>query len=333
MIMFNVFKKKIFVFVIFLIFPVICFGQLDMSYTLSRELDVEVIPNYPKPNDWVFIEIALYTDNLDSADITWLKDGREVVSGKGLKEFSFRTGNIGEQTDIEIRIELLNGSSFSKKMTFNPADVDLTWEANSYVPPFYKGKALHPKQGLIKIVAMPEFVKNGKRTPPEDLIYEWSNDVSVYKNQSGYGKYAVVLNGSLLGKQEKIRVLVTDPVNNLVAESFLDISPVKPEIVFYENNPFYGYIFDQALSGRFNMKSPEVQIVSSPFYFTKEDLDLIKNTWLLNGNNAPELSGSKTVVFRKPEEKSGQSSIFLRMENENRILQQAEKTLVVSFDK
>ena len=32
---------------------------------------------------------------------------------------------------------------------------------------FYKGKALHSRQGNLKIVAMPEFVKNGKRTAPK----------------------------------------------------------------------------------------------------------------------------------------------------------------------
>ena len=83
------------------------------------------------------------------------------------------------------------------------------------------GKALHSRQGnSAKIVAMPEFVKNGKRVGAENLIYEWSNGVDVYQSQNGYGKSVLILNGSTLGQTDKIEVLVTDPVNNLVAEAF-----------------------------------------------------------------------------------------------------------------
>jgi hypothetical protein len=133
---------------------------VNMPYALSSELNVEIIPTYPRPNEMVFVNLALYTDDLNSADISWYQDGKNVLSGKGEVKYSFKAGSVGTETKIEIRIKLLSGASFSKTFTLNPASVDLVWEANSYVPPFYKGKALHPRQGSLKLVAMPEFVKN-----------------------------------------------------------------------------------------------------------------------------------------------------------------------------
>lgn len=326
---------KIILVVGILILPAISFAQfnfnVDMPYALTNELNVEVVPTYPKPNEQVWMYLTMYTEDLNSSDITWYKDGKNVLSGKGEVKYSFQTGSVGEETKIEIKIKLLNGTSFSKSFTLNPAGVDIVWEANSYVPPFYKGKALHPRQGSLKMVAMPEFVINGKRIAPEKLIYKWSNGVNVYESQSGYGKNVVTLNGSLLGGQENIEVLVTDPVNNLVAQSFVDIDPVDPEIVFYENNPYYGHIFDLAIASSFDLKTDEVQVLAAPFYFTKESYGLLQYVWRLNNQSIPDLSESRTAIFRKPEGESGSSVISLRMENSNRILQQAESNLTMSF--
>lgn len=314
------------------VLPIISSAQsVNIPYALSSELNVEIIPTYPRPNEMVFINLTLYTDDLNSADISWYQDGKAVLSGKGEVRYSFKNGSVGTETNIEIRIKLLSGVSFSKTFTLNPASVDLVWEANSYVPPFYKGKALHSRQGSLKLVAMPEFVKNGKRILPQNLIYQWSNGVDVYQSQSGYGKSVVTLNGSLLGKQENIEVLVTDPVNNLVAQGFIDISPIDPEIVFYQNDPYYGLIFDSAIAGSFDLKTNEVQILSAPFFFTKEGGGLLQYNWMLNGQTIPDLSGSRTAIFKKPENESGRSTISLRMENANRILQQADGGLEMIF--
>lgn len=302
----------------------------EMNYALARELGVEVIPTYPRPNENVSINLTLYTDDLNSADITWYKDGKKVLSGKGEVSYSFKTGVIGETTEIKININFLSGSSLSKSINFNPASVDLVWEANSYVPPFYRGKALHSRQGNLKIVAMSEFVKDGKRTDSKDLVYKWSNQTEVYQNQSGYGKNVLVLNGSLLGKSENVIVTVTDPLNNITAQGAINIVPTNPEIVFYENNPYYGHIFDVAINGTYDLKTEEIQIIAAPFYFTKDKN--LEYTWRLNGQSVPNLAGSLTAVFRKPEEETaGRSNISLQIINPDKVLQEADKNLVINF--
>ena len=180
---------------------------------------------------------------------------------------------------------------------------------------------------------MPEFVKNDKRISPENLVYEWSNIVEAYQSQSGYGKNVLVLNGSILGKSESIQVLVTDPVNNLVSQSFIKITPTSPEMVFYKNDPYYGNIFDSAITNILNLNTKEVQILAAPYYFTKEKDGSLKYDWQLNGRGVPALSDSRTAVFRKPENETGKSVISLQVQNTNRILQQADGSLTMSFEK
>ena len=315
-----------------LITPIFALAQLniDIISALPSELGVEVIPDYPKPNSVVFVNLAMYTEDLDSAEIAWYLNGKVALQGKGAKQFSFRTGKVGVESKIEIRIKLKSGVTFSRNFSIIPASVDILWEADSYVPPFYQGKALHPKQGRLKLAAMPEFVKNGKRIPPSDLIYKWSNGLDVYESQSGYGKNVVIIDGALLGTTERISVLVTDPINNLVAQGFVDISTVNPEIVFYKRDPYYGFLFEQSLKNKVVLDQDEIEVVVSPYYITKEREGLLQYNWRLNGTNAPELSRSKNVVFRRPEEE-GRSLITVEVENLARLLQITDSNLVVEF--
>lgn len=326
------FKKFVIIALVVVFWPIFSSAQsINIPFAFSNELNVDINPTYPRPNEQVSLNLSLYTDDLDSATITWYQDGKSVLSGKGEKQYSFTMGPAGEETNIEIFINLLSGASFSKSFVLVPASVDIVWEAESYVPPFYQGKALHPYQGLLKLVAMPNFVKNGQRVAASNLIYKWTSGLNVLQNESGYGKDVVLLSGRSLGQNEEIRVLVTDPTNNLVAQNVLYLKPVTPEIVFYENNPYYGTIFNKAVSRSFNLEREEVEILAAPFYFTKEASGLLKYEWRLNGQNIPDLAGSRTAVFRKPEGQTGQSNISLQMENLNHILQQTDASLSVIF--
>jgi hypothetical protein len=313
-----------------LLLPIVSFGQTFGSPSLSSELGVEIIPTYPKPNQNVSINLTLYSGDLNSADITWYQNGKNVLSGKGEKRYSFKMGPAGTETEIEIRIKLMGGSSFTKTFTLGGADVDLVWEASTYTPPFYKGKAMHGFQGYLKVVAMPDFVKNDTLVSPKNLIYEWSNGTSVYESQSGYGRDTLVLNGSLLGREEQIDVLVTDPTTNLVANDFIVIGPIEPEVVFYENSPYYGPIFDKAIRS-LELEAEETQILAAPYNLSKEPLGKLVYDWRLNGVSVPELKNSRTAIFKKPEEGSGQSAISLSIENLNRVLQQGSGQVNIEF--
>ncbi len=327
-------QKTIVLLAIFLFsLPAFAFAQqldIDIPFALSNELRVEIIPTYIRPYEKVYINLSLYTADLDSADIAWFVDGKQTQIGHGLKTYSFTAKAPGETTDIDIRIRLNDGTVFNKQLSLTPISVDLLWEAQGYTPPFYKGKTLHAQQGVIKVVAMPEFIRNGERVDPKSLIYQWSNGVEGYVEQSGYGRQTLVINGSLLGKTENIEVVVKDPKSNLETEAFVDIGTVSPQIVFYEYSPYYGHIYNQSLSGNKKMEKDEMQIVAAPYFFS--DTNNITYNWTLNGNSAENLKGYRTVLFRKPEDTRGSSLISLNITNPYKILQFADKSLSLSFD-
>lgn len=315
-----------------LLVPVFTFAQqVNIPFALSNELNVDVNPDYPRPNENTTISLSLYSDDLTTATISWYQDDELVLSGIGKTIHQFTMGNVGEETKIRIVINLLNGISFSKQLSFTPASVDLVWEAESYVHPFYKGKALHPRQGSIKVVAVPEFYRNGNKIPAENLVYTWTNGLKAVQNQSGYGRNVVFLDGSLFGRTERIEVIVVDPINNLVASQVINIAPIAPEILFYENNPYYGYLFDVAIPNQFKLVSDEAEIVASPYFFTKEDVPFFNYNWRINNSTVPSIADSMSAIFRRPEE-SGRSQVSLEIANQSRLLQQAQKSFSINFD-
>src|SRR3989344_8617863 len=231
----NTLIQKLIIFTLFVfLLPTSIFAQIniDIGAALNSELNVEVIPTYPKPNSVVFIQLEMYSENLDKAEITWNQDGKIFVKGNGKKTYSFKAGESGTETNIEVRVKLQSGNTFYKSMIIKPIGVDLIWQSDSYVPPFYKGKALHPKQGNLRIVAMPDFRdSNGKMVPQNNLIYKWSDGNTVYDNQSGYGKNVLNIEGSILGRGSRVEVLVTSPTDNGAASEILEVATSDPEII------------------------------------------------------------------------------------------------------
>lgn len=307
--------------------------NINLDATLQDELNVEIIPTYPKPNEMVYIKLDMYSEDLDKAEITWNQDNKILIKENGKKTYNFVSPSSGQETKIEIRVKLQSGKIFYKLITIRPASVDLIWQSNSYVPVFYKGKTLHPKQGDLSIVAMPDFRDaQGNPIPAKSLIFKWSDGNNTYDDQSGYGKNVLRINGSLLGRDERIDVLVTDPNSNKVAFDYIQIPTIIPEVVFYEVSPFYGPRFNKSISDSLKLSGEEIEVFAAPFFASDINKSTTYFNWKLNGISSTELLRSKTVVFRKPEGKSGSSNISLTVENGSKILQETTGSFRINFE-
>jgi len=61
-----------------------------------------------------------------------------------------------EQINRSISIILDSTHRIDKEIVIEPAQLDILWEStDSYVPPFYEGKALPSIESTIKVVALP----------------------------------------------------------------------------------------------------------------------------------------------------------------------------------
>src|SRR3989304_7885141 len=142
---------------LYLIATLLLFGSLALRANAAPSTDilVDITPPNPAPYENTTITLKSYVYNLDSVMISWSLNSKTAASGVGKKSFSATAPAAGGDTSIVATISLPDGT-IESKITLKPSVMVLLWQANdSYVPPFYRGKALPTPDSEVKIVAIP----------------------------------------------------------------------------------------------------------------------------------------------------------------------------------
>src|SRR3989344_5564313 len=125
-----------------LLFATFMLLSTTVSAQSASDILVNIVPPNPAPHENTTIVLKSYVNNLDAAMITWSLDGKTVASAIGKKSFSFTAPAAGIEASVVVTVTLPDGP-VETKINIKPSVMVLLWQANdSYVPPFYKGKAL-----------------------------------------------------------------------------------------------------------------------------------------------------------------------------------------------
>ncbi|MEK7572742.1 MAG: hypothetical protein AAB493_02730, partial [Patescibacteria group bacterium] len=294
----------------------------------SGEITLEINPQYPKENEEVRASLSTFTTDLNKAKISWKLDGQTALEGVGKTNFSFNVGISGSQTNLEIKIETLNGSVVNKQIYLSPSSVDMLWEAyDTYAPPFYKGKTMAPIEGMVKVVAIP----SNKNLA--GFNYNWRQDNKNKTASSGYEKNYYLYKNSYLEKNNEIEATVSDIFGSDNGSGKITITPGVPKIVFYEKNSSFGTKWEKALSDGFIINPNGTTIVAEPYFFSIKDLNSSNYSfkWFLNGEQTI-IPNQKNSLAIKPEGgKSGSSNIKITINNIPTLFQSVSKELNVNF--
>lgn len=298
--------------------------------TGEKPIIVTVSPKYPKAFEKVVVQVENYSKDLNATDISWSLNGKVVLKGIGQKKFEFETGKLGSASNISI-----NMGGKTESLTIRPTVVDLIWQADSSVPPFYKGKSLHSNQGKLTVVAEPFFITSqGSRLNPANLTYKWRKNNILDNNASGYGKSAYKIPTQVLMKPIDIEVEVSSTDNIFKSSSKITISESPTQTILYESHPLFGIRYETALSDKTFVLSgnDEVSVSAVPFFFSRSNnFSGLKYVWKLNGS-AVSYSG-QTATFRKPENVSGKSEIVVDVSGIENVFQKSGAKFSLDFSK
>lgn len=334
----NAFKKTVGIAMLFFL-PFVALNVTAQTKSISLDdiensIQIKTLPQFPKANEEVSIRIESFSSDLNTAEIIWALDGKIQSKSLGKKDFSFTTGKLGTVSLVKIIIKTTEGRTIEKTVVVKPALVDLVWEANSYTPPFYKGKALYAHQSKVTIVAMPHMLdSNKKEINPKNLIYKWIKNGKVLGQISGYGKNSFSLVESIISNPIEIEVEVTSSDKSLKAKGEMILDPIESRAIIYENNPLYGIIYEKAMGEELKLAGREITLSVAPYFFSREDVDSqkINYDWNMNGAdiNSKKNAGSKT--FRRVGDTDGASRVSVELQNENRELQSASASVSLNF--
>lgn len=301
--------------------------------SLPKLLTMKLSNRIPSPNEEVTISLENYSIDLYTSQISWYKNDSLVERGFGKKDFTFNVGGLGTSDTITAVVLTKNGEQISTSKTFSPAEVDVVWEGDVYTPPFYKGKALVSHRSVVKIVAIPNFIDSNKSKISDDkLMYVWKKNGNIINGSQGFGKNVLYYDMEKNFRDSVLTVEVSNSDDSIKAKSSVSIKEVKPKIVFYENDPLLGVVFEKALNKKIDLLKEEITIIAQPFFFSKDDIknEKIEYKWKLNNKTLDDVIGD-FITLKKGEDK-GTANLSLKIQDKNRVMQSATNVLNINFD-
>jgi hypothetical protein len=211
--------------------------------------------------------------------------------------------------------------------------MDLLWEAtNSYVPPFYKGKALFAREGEIKVTAIPFMAFNNGQVSPNTLSYTWEKDGNGDVKASGFGKTYFTYKNSFLDKTNEIRATISDINTNVRLNKSIFITPIEPKIVLYKKTK-EEILFNKSIENNFYLNQEGDTFIALPYFFSPKNINSsdIKISWFVNGEQILNTIGKNELFVKPAEGKSGEANIRVIIENLSTLFQTKEKRVTVNF--
>lgn len=296
-------------------------------------ISITANPENPNPNENVNIKLSSYLSNLDSVSITWFLNGKNILSGVGKKSFSLSAPTSEGEASVKAVISLPDGE-IEKSITIKPTTTILLWQANdSYVPPFYKGKAMPSINSEIKIVAMPEIKKGSQFIDPQNMIYEWKQDYTNMQQSSGYGKNYFTYVNDYLEDYSNVAVVASTIDQKYSSSANIDVGATDVKVLFYKNDIDLGTIWEHSLSNGYKITGDAV-LEASPYFISPKDIRIPTLSWIWSINdkliNMPSIR-KNLIPLKVQEGTTGSSKIMLDIENKYKVFGTAKGKINVTF--
>jgi len=326
-----VFQFRWFSYLVFLFFiipffnPPILFAQF--ANQSEAKVSIESSPKYPKPNSTVKLTLNDYTVGSVGEDIYWYINGILAPEFTNERIISLITSGLGEATIIEVHY-VQNGIVVQKNThVIKPVQVDIIIESATYVPEFYKGRALPSTESKIRAIAV---VNDGKNTPLQEYSYRWTFGQNVLFSGVVKSRFAVDVTMSAFSGNS-ISVVVYDSSGNAVGESRLQIQISNPKLYLYSYSPLRGFI-EKAESNLNARVGENLQLYAEPYFLSSQVLSNSNVTISAKYGGITIPSGPLKNVFTiqnsgTPERKQ----IVVEILSKQRLYQFVEGSLLIDF--
>lgn len=327
-------KKFIFIF----IFPLATCYMLHATsvahaaplFPPQGQVQLILSPNFPEPNQAVTVSAQSFSFDPDATFLSWTYNGKNVASGKGVTSYRFNAGPAGSLHRVSVTASA-KGTTFSDALSFRVSDILLTWEAQTYTPPGYRGRALPTSGALVRVHAFPRLFASAAQTVnPDNFIYQWRLDDTDMRNQSGRGKKGFsfrVANGK--GVTHRVSVAVASEDKSTSAFAKVDIRVEDPQILFYEDRTLEGPRYEKASTRFLVASSEELRLRAEPFFFLVGSLDALRYQWHVDGRSLQNISTPRQFLFRTEQGSSGSHNVSLDIENPFQLFQRGSGSVMI----
>ncbi|HEY4516982.1 MAG TPA: hypothetical protein VJG64_03475 [Candidatus Paceibacterota bacterium] len=243
--------------------------------------------------------------------------------------------NASAQTAPLIDSYLQNASGAEVQEETTPSPVDLLFDADSYVPPFYRGRALPSPGTNVHLHALARFAGAGGTAVPESKItYTWRRDGRVVGDVSGLGRASVTLPAPTLFGTDTISVEASAADGSIYGGSSITISSIDPVPTLYQNHPLFGIEYYSALTDEATVPDVEMTFAAVPYFAAAVSPSDPQLTWRWSVNGEPiatSVGGSEITI--NAENSSGLAAISLLLTSPANFLLRGEGSWNVFFSR
>lgn len=255
---------------------------------LEEKVSYSLLPARPNEGDIVEIEVKMFGTPIQNAIFTWVIDGKLYKKEQGLSAISVY---VKKNTRVNLTILTVAGTTLTKEWVFNPQNVVLIWEANTYTPPFYKGKSLFTAESALTFHGINLDARNPLTNNYAN--YVWKTDGVVQGSKSGVGKNTFMYQGDILQYEPLFELLYSNVTNfdrsktgqksdPVSTRSALRVQTLQSNIFIYEKTPLLGILFNKKIDTTFPVTKQETTLVAYPTYYSVTSALTPEYTWLLN---------------------------------------------------
>lgn len=306
-----------------LVVLLLSFALVVNAQVVEDDVFLEVSPDFPAPNETVTFELNSYIVDIDRYPIQWKIDGKVVKSGVGERKISAPSGPVGTRTIVEGVIKLTNFTEFKKVYVLQPASTDIIWQGQgSYVPPFYKGRKLPAREGLVKFVGIPDpHIQN-------DAVFTWQENFKVVRDASGFGKESFVVKSDILDEDQSVTLIATGRSTGFAGRSIIEAPLVFPEIHIFESDATGVLRLNRNLANQYRLNNNEEYITAVPLFYSTINPKEFDVEWQINVQKL-QLKEPTILIQRGPQ--TGPATIKVHIENPEKIFQDEDVTVNIQI--
>lgn len=253
-------------------------------------------PQSPSPGEPFTITANTPLTEESRVFFRWRVNGasRPDLSGYGKKALSLVAGEVGTVQRVSVDALTINNEVGSAALDVIAADLALSWSAKSYVPAWYKGRALASRGSRVNVAAVPEIILGGARIEPERLLFSWKID-NGEEILSGVGEDRLeVQMSTMLSSVHRVSVLVEDLNKRIKKEVSLFIKTVEPRFIIYPSQPLGGIEPRTSLASSPVFNRGTLDFEAEPFFFLASSKKDLRYSWTVGGTKVP---GSPAIPY------------------------------------
>jgi hypothetical protein len=288
----------------------------------SSDLTIVMTPSAPAPKTSVTLSVESSILDTANSTITWYAGGSSIGSGVGMTSASIVTGALGHETDVTVSMQTPDGITARAEIAIIPTEVDLLVDSDSYVPPFYQGRALPSAGTSLRLQAIAHLVHpGGAVVAPSDITYTWKQDGRVVGNVSGRGKSSAVLPSPTLYGTGNVEVDVRSSDNSLAGSASVVLPAIDPAVTLYEDNPLLGITYYHALSSQTVLPDTEMTFAAVPYFAQIQSPNdpRLAYAWTVNGSSVRSSSSDPSELTLNASNSNGVATVGLGLTHSTNI--------------